>query len=211
MAVPLNSHKLWNPNGSIVANSTQIISGQVHEHHVFRSFFFVLKQFGRQCFVPGCISGEGPRSCDREAFRVATDLSGQHLWAGPDYFPVAKLEVVHVGRRIDPPQRPIEPEERTLERNLVPLRQNYLENISGFNIVLGLLVSLAEILLANVRLRFTETNLIAISRFLQQFLRFFYPVFFAVEVVRLAAEMVEHDAVFEESEFYIGETVSFVS
>jgi hypothetical protein len=53
--------------------------------------------------------------------------------------------------------------------------------------------------------------LIAISRFRQQYLRFFYPVFFAVEVVRLAAEMVEYDPVFEESEFYIGETVGFVS
>src|SRR4029077_12725709 len=211
MAVPLNSHKLWNPNGSIVANSTQIISGQVHEHHVFRTFLFVLKQFSGQCLVSRRIPSEWPCTSDGEAFRVATDLSGQHLWAGPDYFPVAKLEVVHVGRRIDPPKRPIEPEERTLERNLVPLRQNYLENISGFNIVLGLLDSLAEILLANVRLRFTETNLTAISRFLQKFLRFFYPVFFAVEVVRFAAEMVEHDPVFEEAEFYIGETVSFVS
>jgi hypothetical protein len=38
-----------------------------------------------------------------------------------------------------------------------------------------------------------------------------YSVFFAVEVVRLAAEMVEYDPVFEESEFQIGETVGFVS
>jgi len=86
-----------------------------------------------------------------------------------------------------------------------------LENITGFNVVLGLFDSLAEILLTNVRFWLAETNLIDISRFLQQFLRFFYSVFFAVDVVRLAAEMVEYDPVFEESEFYIGETVGFVS
>jgi hypothetical protein len=86
-----------------------------------------------------------------------------------------------------------------------------LENISRFNVVLGLFDSLAEILLANVRLWLTETNLIAISRFLQLFLRSLYSVFFSVEVVRLTAEMVEYDPVFEESEFYIREPVAFVS
>ena len=77
--------------------------------------------------------------------------------------------------------------------------------------VLGLFHSPAEVLLANVRLRLTETNLIAISRFLQKFLRFLHSVFFPVEVVRLTAEMVEDDPVFEESEFRIGKPIAFVS
>src|SRR3989442_15788743 len=129
MAVALNSHKLGNFDSPVIADSTKIIPGQVDEHHVFRSFLFVLKQFCRKCFVSRRIPGERSRASYGEALSVATDFPGQHLRAGPDYFPVAKLEIVHVRRRIDPPQRPVEPEERALERNLVPLRQNYLENI----------------------------------------------------------------------------------
>src|SRR5712692_5464053 len=97
---------------------------------MFRSLLFVLKQFGRQCFVSRGIPSEGPRSRDRKALSVAANLAGQHLWAGPDYFPIAELEVVHVRRRIDPSQRPVEPQERAFERNPVSLRQNYLENVS---------------------------------------------------------------------------------
>src|SRR3989442_12441532 len=130
MAVALNSHKLGNFYSPVIADSTKIIPGQVDEHHVFRSFLFVLKQLGRQCFVSRRIPSEGPRSSDREALRIATDLTRQHLRAGPDYLPVAKFEVVHVGRRIDFPQRPVEPEERSFEWNFVPLRQNHLENVS---------------------------------------------------------------------------------
>src|SRR5213594_4680313 len=111
MAVPLNSHKLGNLDSPIFADSTKVVPRQVHEHHVFGSFLFILKQFGCKCFVSRRVASEGSRSRDGKALRVATDLPGQHLWAGPDYFPVAKLEVVHVWRRIDPPQRPVEPEE----------------------------------------------------------------------------------------------------
>ena len=53
--------------------------------------------------------------------------------------------------------------------------------------------------------------MVDISRFLQEFLRFLYSVFFPVEVVRLSAEMVEYDPVLKESEFYIGEPVGLVS
>src|SRR5207248_8789959 len=97
---------------------------------MFCSFLLVLKQFGCKCFVSSRVPGEWPRSSDGEALRATPDLPSQHLRAGPDDFTVAKLEVVHVGRRIDPPQRPIEPEQRALERNLVPLRQDYLEDFS---------------------------------------------------------------------------------
>ena len=178
---------------------------------MFGSFLLVLKQFGCQRFVSGIIPSEWPRSSDGEALHVAPDLPSQHLRARPDDFPVAKLEVVHVGRRVDPPQRLVEPKERALERNLESLRQNYLEDISGFNVVFGLSDSFAEILLAYIRLRLAETNLIAAGRISQQFLRFFDPVFLSVEVVCFAADMVENDPVLEESEFYIGKPVAFVS
>src|SRR5439155_219735 len=123
---------------------------------MFGSFLLVLKQFGCQRFVSGIIPSEWPRSSDGEALHVAPDLPSQHLRARPDDFPIAKLEVVHVGRRVDPPQRLVEPKERALERNLESLRQNYLEDISGFNVVFGLSDSFAEILLAYIRLRLAD-------------------------------------------------------
>jgi hypothetical protein len=76
-----------------------------------------------------------------------------------------------------------------------------LEDVSRFNELLGFFNSFAEIILANVRLRLPKTNLIVAGRIVQEFFCFFYSVFFSVEVVCFAADVVEDDPVFKESEF----------
>ena len=89
------------------SDATEIVAGEVDQHHMLRVLFGVGEQLLLETSVFGIVLGARPGARDRTQLRVSTGELHQRFGGGADHGDVAEREVVHVGRGIDEPQRTI--------------------------------------------------------------------------------------------------------
>jgi len=108
MGVLFNHHHLIHPHRPPLCHPPQVIARQIHQHHVFRHFLRIPKQFLRQPFILRRRMPPGARPGNRSQSRQPPLRFHHHLRARADQLPIPKLEKRHVGRRIHQAQRTVE-------------------------------------------------------------------------------------------------------
>ncbi len=83
------------------------------------------------------VAAAGSRPGDRARPDSIPLDPNQHLGRSPGQGEIAEIEKVHVGRRVDPPEGPVDRERRGGAAPLEPLRQDHLEDVAGPDVVLG--------------------------------------------------------------------------
>src|SRR5207249_3752707 len=78
-----------------------------------------------------------PRPGDRAGADAIPLDAHQHFGGRPRQAHLPEVQVVHVGRRIDAPQRPVDGERSGAGASLETLRQDHLEDVPGADVVLG--------------------------------------------------------------------------
>ena len=144
MGVALDHHQLAHLDAARLADPTEIVAAQIHQHHVLGPFLgirqqisFQLQVFGfRQAAGPG--AGNGPQGGFHPAAAIASRLGfHHHLWAGSNQVPAAEVEERHVGRGVHHPQAPVELKGIPRNGGFEPLAQHQLEYIPRGDVVAG--------------------------------------------------------------------------
>ena len=107
VAVTLDRSERTHFDRSRRRHPAEVVAREVDQHHVLGVLLRVGEQF---CFERGVLRGiraARPRAGDRTQLRVSAVELDQRLGRGADDHPLAELAVIHVGRRVEQPQRAI--------------------------------------------------------------------------------------------------------
>ena len=136
--VPLDAHEVLDLDPAVAGDPADIVSGQIHEHHVLRAFLLVGEEFSGQGYIFFGSAPARPGAGDRAGLDRAALGTGHHFRGrSRDHQPV-KVEVIHVRRRVHHPERPVEVEGVDGERRLEALGRDDLDDVPGGHVVLGL-------------------------------------------------------------------------
>ena len=108
VGVPLDDHQLGDAHSAGLADATEIVAAEVHQHDVLGALLLVGQQVTLVLVVLflrlAARLGPGYGAGGNYAVVNADEL----LRRGPDDVKVVELEVVHVWRGVNCPQRPVD-------------------------------------------------------------------------------------------------------
>src|SRR6202011_5255819 len=97
----LDREELGDLYAPIFRHPADVVPCQIHQHHVLRPLLRVGEHLFRQLRVLLLVLQVRTGACYREALHLTVLNTDEHLRAGADDPPLAELEEVHVGRRVD--------------------------------------------------------------------------------------------------------------
>src|ERR1700733_5034517 len=163
MAIPLHHHQLLHLHRPKLTHPPHVIPPQVHQHDVFGNFFLIPAHIGLKCPIFRLIGTPRPRPRNRPILHIPPMYPHQQLRRRPDdmrrrrsqrrrtgcptsgfcgrgFSPSQilqpKPQKIHIRRRINNPQRPINLKRIHSRHTIEPLRQHTLKNISRSNVLL---------------------------------------------------------------------------
>ena len=117
-------------------DAADIVAPEIEQHQMFGALLRVGQQFLADRLVLGAVPAAMARAGDRADGDAVVPHTNQNLGARADNGEIGEVEEIEEGRRIDPPQRPVECEGRQREGRLETLRQHDLEDVAGGDIFL---------------------------------------------------------------------------
>ena len=138
MGVALHIHDLGNLNSARLRHPPDVVSPQIEQHDVLGTFLLVPSEILLQSLVFCSISPPG--ACSRDGMGGNHPLLHpyQKLRRGADDIAVVKVEVIHIGRGVDAPQRPIDVEGSGSGSLAKTLRKHCLNDLACSDIFLSL-------------------------------------------------------------------------
>ena len=116
MGIALDRHQLRGVHGAIFADAAQVIARQIDQHDVLGAFLRIGEELAFKHQIGGRVKAARPCAGDRAEQRLPplqADVhlgrranQAQRLWA----VQVGEIEEEHVGRGVQPPQRPVDVE-----------------------------------------------------------------------------------------------------
>ena len=134
--ITLDEHEFFDTNGTVLADSAEIVSAKIHEHDVLGALLLVGLKLLREALVFGIICAARSSSRDGSVRHVVSLDPHEHFRRRSYDRGVRHLQEVHVGRGIHDPKRSINLERRGLEVDFKSLRQHHLEDVPGRDVFL---------------------------------------------------------------------------
>ena len=78
--VALDVHQVFHLDRAVLAHASQVVAPEIHQHHVFGAFFFVVAHLLLEASIFGFIATAGTRARDRPVLQLAARNAHQHLW-----------------------------------------------------------------------------------------------------------------------------------
>src|SRR5690348_3209864 len=142
--ITLDEHEVFYLYGTVLADTSEIIAAEIHEHHMFSTFLFVFSQllFPSPVFLR--ISTARTRSRNGTVLELLATHTYEHLRRGPQHLEIARLQEIQIRGWINHAQCAIDLERRHTGFKFHALREHDLEGISGANVFLGFQNALKE-------------------------------------------------------------------
>ena len=134
----LNLHILSHLDRTIFSNLTNIITTQINQHTVFRSFFDVMWEFIRQGSIFSLIGTTRTCSSNRIGYHLSIFHWNQALWAGTNHLIISKIIEIKVVWWVSHTQVTVVIQRISLKVSWKALTKHTLEHISLTNKFLGL-------------------------------------------------------------------------
>jgi hypothetical protein len=99
--VALHPHQLLYADGAELTDAPQIVTSQIHQHHVLGALFFVGQQAGGEGGVFLLVRTAGTSAGDGPVFEFALATANQHLGRRADQGLSTAPQQEHVGRGIE--------------------------------------------------------------------------------------------------------------
>ena len=128
-------------DGAGPGDPADVVAAEVDEHHVLRHVLGVVAQLGLESDVlvvrAAPATGAGERTIDDSLAPGLVRLDAdEDLGARPDELRPLALQVEHIRRRVDHPQRPVHVERVHLAGQLEPLAGHDLKRVAGGDVTL---------------------------------------------------------------------------
>ena len=137
VGIPLYAHQFRRSNRTVFADAADIVSAQVHQHHMFRPFLGIVQHLFDQQPVLRLVRTP-PASPGQWTHRHPAVLGQYHrLGRGPDNMHVVQPQIKQVGRWIQPRERPVHIEGIPAGFHPEPLGQHHLEDVPRGDVFLG--------------------------------------------------------------------------
>ena len=134
-----------------VAHAPDVVAPEIHQHDVLGALLLVALQLLAEPDVLSSVAPARPRAGDRMRLHLAALDAHQHLRRRADDRAVADAQEIHVGRRVDVPQRAVDREGVGVDGRLEALRQHDLVDVAGGDVLLRRPHHLLELLARDVR------------------------------------------------------------
>ena len=136
MGIAFDRHLLGEAHAADGADPAHVVAAQINQHQMLGQFLGIGQQFRFQRLIL-LLGGAAPAGAGDGAHRQQPVLQPrQNLRRGADDVEIAQVEKIHVGRGVQPAQRPVQIQRRGLEWGGQSLRQHHLHAISGQDVVL---------------------------------------------------------------------------
>ena len=137
VAVALEHHHLVDLLGAEPHDATDVVAGEVDEHHVLGDLLRMLAQLGAEAAV--VFVGRAPPPCagDRPRDDTAVEQLHHRLGRRADDRHLGVAHEVHVRARVHLPQHAVHVEGLGLEVEVEALREHDLEDVAGEDVLLG--------------------------------------------------------------------------
>ena len=140
---PLDGHVFFYFHRPKLADLSDIIPSQIHQHIVLGPLFFVCQQFFFQPLVFLFRGSSWPGACQREGVKRPILQLHQRLRGSSGNLHIVTGKIKHVRRRIQCSQYPVGIEKASFIVCFQPVGKHHLENIALPDIVLGFLHHIA--------------------------------------------------------------------
>ena len=137
VAEPLDDEALGHLHRPQRRHPPDVVAAEVEQHQMFGTLLRVGQQFRLQRLVFLIGRPAPPRARQRPDRHHAIAQPHQHLRRGPHDRKRPEIQIEQEGRRIDPPQRPIQGERRQREGHREALADDDLEGIARGDVLLA--------------------------------------------------------------------------
>ncbi len=137
MGVALDHHDLVDRHCAEGTDPTQIVAGQINEHHVFCPLFRIREELSLECEILCRVRPPRPRARDRSGMGDAVADPRHEFGRRADDRQVTRTDDEHEGRGVHEPKRPIHRKRVATELNLEPERWHNLEGVARDDVVDG--------------------------------------------------------------------------
>ena len=141
MGVALDGEALGDTDRTGLGDAADVVPAQVEEHQMFRAFLLIGEQFHGQRLVffdAGAAPARAGDGAQGELHLPGLFLQAhQDLGRGTDDMEVAKIEIEHVGRRVECAQRSVERQRTRREGFAHALGEHHLHDVAGDDVFLG--------------------------------------------------------------------------
>ena len=145
---PMNCGTRTDP---VLADAADVVAAEIDEHDVLGALLLVALQLLGQPHVLFVVAPARPRARNRVRLDARPFDAHQHLRRRADDRHAAHPDEIHVGRRIDVPQRAVDGERIGVDVGLEALRQHDLVDVAGGDVLLRRAHLLLELLARVVR------------------------------------------------------------
>ena len=180
MGISLYGHVFFHPYRSYPADFPDIVSSQIHQHIMLRTFLFILQQLSFQFFIFFRSGSSGPGSRERKGIELISLQLYKRFRGGSCYFNAVAGKIEHIGRRIYCAQQPVGIKQASFHIRIQPVGQHHLENIPFPDMVLRLLHHAAVFLTAEklpesgAKLQRRDIRLSSVPNQIRHILQFFH-------------------------------------
>ena len=151
MGIFFRVHHLLDPHRTGRGHPAHVVAAQIDEHDVLGALLGIGKQIRDELFVLLIVPAARPRAGNGTHLQAAVFHAHEHFRRRADHRGVAQRQEIHVGRRVDEPQDPVQVKGIGLHAHGKALRQHHLENVAGLNVLAAALDRRLVLLLGEVR------------------------------------------------------------
>ncbi len=152
--VALDHHIVGDNHATGIGHAANVVTAQVHQHHVLGDFLWVRQQFVGQCLILFAALATRAGAGDGAYGDGIVLAAHQDLRRGAHHVEVVEVVVEHVGRRVQAAQRAVQRQRCVGVRHAHALRQHHLHDVAVQDVLLGLAHRGLERLLAVLGYRF---------------------------------------------------------